>query len=277
MLTQISVRGAREHNLKGVDIDLPRDKLIVITGLSGSGKSSLAFDTLYAEGQRRYVESLSAYARQFLSMMEKPDVDTIEGLSPAISIEQKSTSHNPRSTVGTITEIYDYLRLLFSRTGEQHCPVCGEALHHQRADDGPAYLTILLVSHLGAPILLALLAGLAQAAPQPIRDLPLQAMGEQRWRLPAGEYAGQFRIDESLQLICEPGAVLDAQGQGNVLTIAASDVQVEGCTLRNWDAISPPWTRPCSSCRRPSVRPSATTACRVRASACFSIAPCRPR
>ncbi|RKZ99326.1 MAG: excinuclease ABC subunit A, partial [Gammaproteobacteria bacterium] len=121
-MKSISIRGARTHNLKNIDLDLPRDKLIVITGLSGSGKSSLAFDTLYAEGQRRYVESLSAYARQFLSIMEKPDVDHIEGLSPAISIEQKSTSHNPRSTVGTITEIYDYLRLLFARAGEPRCP-----------------------------------------------------------------------------------------------------------------------------------------------------------
>ncbi len=114
-MDSIRIRGARTHNLKNVSLDLPRDKLIVITGLSGSGKSSLAFDTLYAEGQRRYVESLSAYARQFLGQMEKPDVDTIEGLSPAISIEQKSTSHNPRSTVGTVTEIYDYLRLLYAR------------------------------------------------------------------------------------------------------------------------------------------------------------------
>ncbi|MCR9276357.1 MAG: excinuclease ABC subunit UvrA [Pseudomonadaceae bacterium] len=127
----ISVRGARTHNLKNIDIDLPRDKLVVITGLSGSGKSSLAFDTLYAEGQRRYVESLSAYARQFLSMMEKPDIDHIEGLSPAISIEQKSTSHNPRSTVGTITEIYDYLRLLFARVGEPRCPTHGKPLDAQ--------------------------------------------------------------------------------------------------------------------------------------------------
>lgn len=121
-MNQIQVRGARTHNLKNIDLDIPRDKLVVITGLSGSGKSSLAFDTLYAEGQRRYVESLSAYARQFLSMMEKPDVDLIEGLSPAISIEQKSTSHNPRSTVGTVTEIYDYLRLLFARVGTPRCP-----------------------------------------------------------------------------------------------------------------------------------------------------------
>ncbi|GAA5112027.1 excinuclease ABC subunit UvrA [Alloalcanivorax gelatiniphagus] len=127
----ILVRGARTHNLKNVDLDIPRDKLVVITGLSGSGKSSLAFDTLYAEGQRRYVESLSTYARQFLSMMEKPDVDHIEGLSPAISIEQKSTSHNPRSTVGTITEIYDYLRLLFARVGEPRCPEHGAPLAAQ--------------------------------------------------------------------------------------------------------------------------------------------------
>ena len=121
-MENIEVRGARTHNLKNINLIIPRDKLIVITGLSGSGKSSLAFDTLYAEGQRRYVESLSAYARQFLSLMEKPDVDHIEGLSPAISIEQKSTSHNPRSTVGTITEIHDYLRLLFARVGEPRCP-----------------------------------------------------------------------------------------------------------------------------------------------------------
>ncbi|WP_018917770.1 excinuclease ABC subunit UvrA [Vreelandella zhanjiangensis] len=130
-MDSILVRGARTHNLKQIDVELPRDKLIVITGLSGSGKSSLAFDTLYAEGQRRYVESLSTYARQFLSMMEKPDVDHIEGLSPAISIEQKSTSHNPRSTVGTITEIYDYLRLLFARAGTPRCPEHGEELEAQ--------------------------------------------------------------------------------------------------------------------------------------------------
>src|SRR5260370_27550337 len=121
-MDQIRIRGARTHNLKNLNVDLPRNRLIVITGLSGSGKSSLAFDTLYAEGQRRYVESLSAYARQFLQLMEKPDVDLIEGLSPAISIEQKATSHNPRSTVGTVTEIHDYLRLLYARVGEPYCP-----------------------------------------------------------------------------------------------------------------------------------------------------------
>src|SRR5689334_7906025 len=127
----IRIRGARTHNLKNIDLDLPREKLIVITGLSGSGKSSLAFDTIYAEGQRRYVESLSAYARQFLSVMEKPDVDHIEGLCPAIAIEQKATSHNPRSTVGTITEIYDYLRLLFARVGTPRCPEHGIPLEAQ--------------------------------------------------------------------------------------------------------------------------------------------------
>ncbi|MFE2753192.1 excinuclease ABC subunit UvrA [Actinosynnema sp. NPDC059335] len=131
MADRLVVRGAREHNLRGVDLDLPRDSLIVFTGLSGSGKSSLAFDTIFAEGQRRYVESLSAYARQFLGQMDKPDVDFIEGLSPAVSIDQKSTSRNPRSTVGTITEVYDYLRLLYARAGKAHCPTCGEAISKQ--------------------------------------------------------------------------------------------------------------------------------------------------
>src|SRR4030081_2963367 len=128
---QIVVSGAREHNLKDISLTLPRDALVVITGLSGSGKSSLAFDTIYAEGQRRYVESLSAYARQFLGQMDKPDVDSIEGLSPAISIDQKTTSRNPRSTVGTVTEIYDYLRLLYARGGGPHCPVCGKPITGQ--------------------------------------------------------------------------------------------------------------------------------------------------
>src|SRR5262252_2625144 len=129
----IAVRGARQHNLKNLSVDIPRERLAVITGLSGSGKSSLAFDTIYAEGQRRYVESLSAYARQFLEQLEKPDVDAIEGLSPAIAIEQKTVSRNPRSTVGTVTEIYDYLRLLFARLGVPHCPNCGEPVVRQSA------------------------------------------------------------------------------------------------------------------------------------------------
>src|ERR1700741_2075725 len=127
------VRGAREHNLRNIDVTIPRDKLTVVTGLSGSGKSSLAFDTIYAEGQRRYVESLSAYARQFLGLMEKPDVDSIEGLSPAISIEQKTAGHNPRSTVGTVTEVYDYLRLLWARAGTPHCPNCNRPVQRPSA------------------------------------------------------------------------------------------------------------------------------------------------
>ncbi|MFW9265445.1 excinuclease ABC subunit A, partial [Nostoc sp. CALU 546] len=131
----IRIRGARQHNLKNIDLELPRDRLIVFTGVSGSGKSSLAFDTIFAEGQRRYVESLSAYARQFLGQLDKPDVEAIEGLSPAISIDQKSTSHNPRSTVGTVTEIYDYLRLLFGRAGEPHCPICDRCIAPQTIDE----------------------------------------------------------------------------------------------------------------------------------------------
>jgi len=127
----IRIRGAREHNLKNIDVTIPRDKLVVITGLSGSGKSSLAFDTIFAEGQRRYVESLSTYARQFLDKMEKPDVDHIDGLSPALSIDQKGTTHNPRSTVGTITEMYDYLRLLYARIGHAHCPKCRREVSQQ--------------------------------------------------------------------------------------------------------------------------------------------------
>lgn len=133
MQDKIIVRGAREHNLKDIDVEIPRNKLVVITGLSGSGKSSLAFDTIFAEGQRRYVESLSAYARQFLGQMEKPDVDQIEGLSPAVSIDQKGVSSNPRSTVGTVTEIYDYMRLLYARIGIPHCPECGVELMAQSA------------------------------------------------------------------------------------------------------------------------------------------------
>lgn len=130
----IVIQGAREHNLKNIDVEIPRDKLVVLTGLSGSGKSSLAFDTIYAEGQRRYMESLSSYARMFLGQMEKPNVDAIDGLSPAISIDQKTTSKNPRSTVGTVTEIYDYLRLLYARVGVPHCPVCGREIVRQSVD-----------------------------------------------------------------------------------------------------------------------------------------------
>ncbi|MCX5970938.1 MAG: excinuclease ABC subunit UvrA, partial [Coprothermobacterota bacterium] len=144
------IKGAREHNLKNIDLTLPRNALIVITGLSGSGKSSLAFDTLYAEGQRRYVESLSAYARQFLGLMEKPDVDYIEGLSPAIAIDQKSTSHNPRSTVGTITEIYDYLRLLYARVATPYCPQCNVPIESQSAQQ---MVDLLLAYPMGSKVM----------------------------------------------------------------------------------------------------------------------------
>src|SRR5271157_3134731 len=134
MIERITVRGARQHNLKNIDVEIPRQALTVVTGLSGSGKSSLAFDVIYAEGQRRYVQTLSAYARQFLDQMERPDVDTVEGLSPAISIEQKTTSRSPRSTVGTITEIYDYLRLLYSSIGVPHCHQCGRLISRQTTE-----------------------------------------------------------------------------------------------------------------------------------------------
>ena len=134
MLTDIIIKGAKENNLKDINLTIPRNKFVVFTGVSGSGKSTLAFDTIFAEGQRRYIESLSSYARQFLGQMQKPNVESIEGLSPAISIDQKTTSHNPRSTVGTVTEIYDYLRLLFARIGEPHCPKCGRKISPQSVD-----------------------------------------------------------------------------------------------------------------------------------------------
>ena len=135
MRDKIVIKGAKEHNLKDVSLEIPKDQLVVFTGVSGSGKSSLAFDTIFAEGQRRYIESLSTYARQFLGQMDKPNVESIDGLSPAISIDQKSTSNNPRSTVGTVTEIYDYLRLLYARIGVPHCPECGEEIKPQSIDE----------------------------------------------------------------------------------------------------------------------------------------------
>ncbi|XHH09741.1 MAG: excinuclease ABC subunit UvrA [Candidatus Bathyarchaeia archaeon] len=169
MRDSISVKGAREHNLKNIDLELPRNKLIVVTGLSGSGKSTLAFDTIYAEGQRRYVESLSAYARQFLGLMDKPDVDSIDGLSPAISIEQKSTSKNPRSTVGTVTEIYDYLRLLYARIGTHHCPKCGSSIHPQ----SPENITSLIMQEKGKTLvfLAPIIRGMKGTHEQVFEDL----------------------------------------------------------------------------------------------------------
>src|SRR5882672_3731363 len=148
-MDSIRIVGARQHNLKDLTLEIPRGKLTVITGLSGSGKSSLAFDTIYAEGQRRYVESLSAYARQFLEMMEKPDVDLIEGLSPAISIEQRNPSRNPRSTVATVTEIYDYMRLLYARVGVPHCPQCGKRVRQQSAQ---SILNTVMREHNGVSV-----------------------------------------------------------------------------------------------------------------------------
>src|ERR1700751_6154533 len=144
MLDRITVHGARQHNLKNIDVEIPRNTFTVITGLSGSGKSSLAFDTIYAEGRRRYVESLSPYARQFLGQMDQPDVDSIEGLSPAISIDQKTTSRNPRSTVGTVTEIYDYLRLLWARIGHPHCHICGKPIAGQsmEQEEGTRFMVL---------------------------------------------------------------------------------------------------------------------------------------
>ena len=162
----IKVVGARQHNLKNVSLNIPRGKIVVVTGLSGSGKSSLAFDTLYAEGQRRYVESLSAYARQFLELMDKPDVDLIEGLSPAIAIEQRNPSHNPRSTVATVTEIYDYLRLLYARVGQPHCPNCGSRIKKQSAQ---AIVNEVIRTRAGQSI--GIYAPLVQARPGLYEDL----------------------------------------------------------------------------------------------------------
>lgn len=176
----ISIRGARTHNLKNIDLDIPRNQLVVITGLSGSGKSSLAFDTLYAEGQRRYVESLSTYARQFLQLMDKPDVDVIEGLSPAISIEQKATSHNPRSTVGTVTEIHDYLRLLFARAGTPFCPEHDLPLQAQTVSQ-----MVDAVLALPADTRLMILAPLAREKKGEFLDVfaDMQAQGYVRFRV----------------------------------------------------------------------------------------------
>ena len=198
MAERLIVRGAREHNLRDVHLDLPRDALIVFTGLSGSGKSSLAFDTIFAEGQRRYVESLSAYARQFLGQMDKPDVDFIEGLSPAVSIDQKSTSRNPRSTVGTITEVYDYLRLLYARAGRPHCPKCGRPIARQT----PQQIVDRLLELMRAPAFPGARAGgprpqgrVRRALPRPA-DQGFFAGAGRRADLPARRRADQARQAE---------------------------------------------------------------------------------
>ncbi|HVZ67710.1 MAG TPA: excinuclease ABC subunit UvrA, partial [Patescibacteria group bacterium] len=197
MIDKIIVKGAREHNLKNIDLEIPKNKLVVFTGLSGSGKSSLAFDTIYAEGQRRYVESLSSYARQFLGIMKKPDVDLIEGLSPAISIDQKSTSHNPRSTVGTVTEIYDYLRLLYARVGHPHCPNDGTEI--SRTTKEKIVEDIIMKFTTGTPVRIMILAPIVKGRKGEYQDLfkDLKKRGFQRIRID-----GQiFSLDDDLILI----------------------------------------------------------------------------
>ena len=228
----IKVRGAREHNLKGVDVDIPRDTLTVITGLSGSGKSSLAFDTIYAEGQRRYVESLSAYARQFLQMMQKPDVEHIEGLSPAISIEQKTTSKNPRSTVGTVTEIYDYLRLLFARAGTPYSPATGLPIEAQQVSDMVDRVMALeegTRAYLLAPI---------------IRDrkgeykkefLELRKQGYQR-----------VKVNGTFHDLDEP-PTLDKKFRHNIDVVVDRIVVKEGIETRLADSSRPRWVWPTAS------------------------------
>ena len=193
-ITHISVRGARQHNLRDINVRIPRNALTVVTGLSGSGKSSLAFDTIYAEGQRRYVETLSAYARQFLDQIERPDVDSIEGLSPAISIEQKTTSRSPRSTVGTITEIYDYLRLLYASVGTPHCPNCGRPIARQTADQIVQRVLELGRGELGRGERVTIIAPIVRGRKGEFKDL-LDHLGQQGFRA---------RIDGEMQDLSEP-------------------------------------------------------------------------
>ena len=191
-ITHISVRGARQHNLRDISVRIPRNTLTVVTGLSGSGKSSLAFDTIYAEGQRRYVETLSAYARQFLDQIERPDVDSIEGLSPAISIEQKTTSRSPRSTVGTITEIYDYLRLLYASVGTPHCPNCGRPISRQTADQ-----IVQRILQLGAGERVTVMAPIVRGRKGEFKDL-LDQFDQQGFRA---------RVDGEMHDLSEPPAL----------------------------------------------------------------------
>src|SRR4028119_1141963 len=222
MLTHLSVRGAREHNLKNVDVDIPRETLTVITGLSGSGKSSLAFDTIYAEGQRRYVESLSAYARQFLEMMQKPDVDHIEGLSPAISIEQKTTSRNPRSTVATVTEIYDYMRLLWARVGIPYSPATGLPISAQTASQ-----MVDRVMLLPEGTRLYLLAPVVRGR-----------KGEYRKELAEGQKAGftRVRIDGQFYSI-EDAPALDKKYKHDIEVVVDRLVVREGIETRLADSL----------------------------------------
>ena len=196
----IRVRGARQHNLKNVDVTIPRNKLVVFTGVSGSGKSSLAFDTIFAEGQRRYVESLSAYARQFLGQVDKPDVDAIEGLSPAISIDQKSTSHNPRSTVGTVTEIQDYLRLLFGRAGEPHCPQCERSIRPQSIDEMVDQI-LLLPEGTRYQLLAPVVRGKKGTHTKLISGLAAEGFARVRINGEVRELSDNIELDKNLSLI----------------------------------------------------------------------------
>ena len=227
-LKTISVRGAREHNLKDINVDMPRDSLVVITGLSGSGKSSLAFDTIYAEGQRRYVESLSAYARQFLELMQKPDVDSIEGLSPAISIEQKTTSKNPRSTVATVTEIYDYMRLLWARVGIPYSPATGKPIESQTVSE-----IVDRITAMGDGTKLYLLAPIVRGRKGEYRKefKDLQAKGFQR-----------VKVDGTLYEI-EDVPALDKQIKHDI------EVVVDRLVIREdmGNRLADPWKRPSTS------------------------------
>mgnify|MGYP003859288893 CR=1 FL=1 len=228
-MDRIVIRGAREHNLKNISLELPRGKFIVITGVSGSGKSTLAFDTIYAEGQRRYVESLSSYARQFLGVMDKPEVESIEGLSPAISIDQKTTSHNPRSTVGTVTEIHDYLRLLFARVGQAFCPECGRPIEKQSASEITDRLLKRLVYGVGTRMVVS------WGAPALGGVYKLVAVREN------GTWAPAMKVSNSLEKVLNPGhkrvyRVYDERGlaTADLLALAEEEVREDApLTLRH--------------------------------------------
>ncbi|OPX37349.1 MAG: excinuclease ABC subunit A, partial [Desulfobacteraceae bacterium 4484_190.3] len=218
----IKIRGARVHNLKNISLDIPRNRFVVITGLSGSGKSSLAFDTIYAEGQRRYVESLSAYARQFLEQMDKPDVDTIEGLSPAISIEQRSSSRNPRSTVGTVTEIYDYMRVLFARVGRPHCPKCHLEIHSQTVQQIVDRI-LALPEGTKIQILAPLITGRKGTHVQLLAQLRKEGFT-------------RVRIDGEIRLL-EEEIALDKNKKHDILVVVDRLVVKEGITKRLTDSM----------------------------------------
>ncbi len=245
---KLVIRGAREHNLKNIDLEIPRDKLVVLTGLSGSGKSSLAFDTIYAEGQRRYVESLSAYARQFLGLMEKPDVDQIEGLSPAISIDQRGASRNPRSTVGTVTEIYDYLRLLYARVGLPHCPNCGSPISQQTVEQ--MVDTVLNMADGSRLLLLAPLVNARKGEHKGVFD-DVRKAGFVRVRV-----NGEVReVDEEIQLDRYKMHTIEAVVDRLVIR-RGGDGGLD--TTRLADSVETALAA--SACRRSSHAPSASTA-----------------